>query len=347
MKKIVFNGKFLTQSITGVQRYALEILLELGAIIEPDRAEILVPASNCSYPDFGNIPVVQYGKLKGNLWEQLCLPHYIHKSQAIGVHLCGVAPIVHSDIVCIHDLNFIVNPSFFSLKFRLWYKIQTSCSIHNSKQILTDSEFTKAEIQRVFHVSPQKINVITLGWQHMQRVVGDDDIFKQHPQLEREPYFFAVGSLNKNKNFTWIVEVAKRHPQYVFAIAGGINSRVFGGLKIEPPGNMLFLGYVSDGQMKALMQKCKAFLFPSFYEGFGIPPLEALSVGAKAIVSNTSCLPEIYGDSVAYIDPQDDTANLDELVGTAGSSGLDVLNKYSWREAAQHLYKKIICVNGN
>ena len=87
----------------------------------------------------------------------------------------------------------------------------------------------------------------------------------------------------------------------------------------------------------ALMSKCKAFIFPSYYEGFGIPPLEALSVGAKIIVSKAACLPEIYGDTAHYIDPNNPDVNLNQLLEQPVESPERILEKYTYDNAAEQL----------
>ena len=98
---------------------------------------------------------------------------------------------------------------------------------------------------------------------------------------------------------------------------------------------MQFLGYISDGEIKYLMRCCKAFIFPSFFEGFGIPPLEALSVGAKIIVAKSSCLPEIFGDSAYYINPYKTNVYLDNVLNRPRQSGEVILQKYCFSKFAK------------
>ena len=130
---------------------------------------------------------------------------------------------------------------------------------------------------------------------------------------------------------------SKKNPNEVFAVAGNIVS--YGDdYKDRNLKNVELLGFVSDEEVKALMKNCKAFIFPSKFEGFGIPPLEALSVGAKIIVSNASCLPEIYGNAAVYIDPYDTNVNLNELLSKTTSGEKEVLEKYSFKHSAEKIY---------
>ena len=155
-------------------------------------------------------------------------------------------------------------------------------------------------------------------------------------------------SLEPNKNFRWIAEEAKRNSNCIFAVAGSINKKVFAdGMGFECPDNMKLLGYVSDEEAKTMMRDCKAFLFPTFYEGFGIPPLEAMSAGVKNIyVSDTAVMHEIFEDSVQYINPNqyNDVFNSD-VVSTEDSIGR-VLSKYSWKKSAEIFSAVISSIRG-
>ncbi len=154
-----------------------------------------------------------------------------------------------------------------------------------------------------------------------------------------------MSSLGKNKNFRWILEVARRNPDKTFAIAGNNDLKKYGDTfaQNESSGtntqltNVHYLGYVSDDEAKLLMKNCRAFIFPSIYEGFGIPPMEALAMGAKVICSNASCLPEIFKNSVYYIDPYDYEVNLEKLLSGTVETPEKVLNLYSWSKTADKL----------
>ena len=102
--------------------------------------------------------------------------------------------------------------------------------------------------------------------------------------------------------------------------------------------NIHFTGYLSDGEVKALMQHCRAFIHPAIYEGFGIPPIEALSCGAELIVSTATCLPEIYERSVHYIDPYNYNIDIDKLLSEPVEPASQVLGKFDWEREARKLY---------
>ena len=123
MSCFVINGKFLAYPITGVQRFAREIIAELDLVAEKGCFELVVPANAQNIPNLKQIKIIK-SKMKASvLWEQLWLPIYIARKKAVGVHLCHVAPVLKPDVVCIHDVNVISNPKWFTKKIYLWYKI--------------------------------------------------------------------------------------------------------------------------------------------------------------------------------------------------------------------------------
>lgn len=342
--KYCINGKFLTERITGMQRYAIEMTKELDEISTQGELSIIVPASTKNIPNYKNITIVKYGGLKGIPWEQLCLPIYLYKKHMIGIHMLANAPIIKSgDVVVAHGVNNKVNPQFYKTNrdkiARLWHNIVYHFYFKHSHSIFTDSEFSKREILRTYQVRDEYIHIVHCAWQHMQRVKLDESVFDRYPELSRGNYFFSMSSVNENKNFKWIAAVAEYNKNETFAIAGGRSlQQYFDTNGIKKPDNLYFMGYVTDEEAKTLMTYCKAFLFPTFYEGFGMPPMEAMSCGAPAIVSDTPTMREVYGDAVYYIDPYNPDVSLDEVLSGKVSSSYELLAKYSWKTSAKEFY---------
>lgn len=343
MRKFVINGKFMSQTVTGVQRYAREILLELDKIITKDYSiELVVDANAKNIPSYKNIVIKRIGNFTGNLWEQISLPLYVIKNHAVCISLCNMMPILTPHCVVIHDISFKVNPQFYSKKFSMWYKFVFRMCIRRIKRIITDTEFSKSEIKRHYGIVDADISVVSCGWQHFQQISFVENALIKYG-LKKGEYYFAMSSMTPNKNFRWIAKAAQNNPDVVFAVSGSINQKVFGeSFDFEVPENLKFLGYVSDEEAKSLMRDSKAFLFPTFYEGFGIPPLEALSVGAKAAVSDASCMREVFGNSVYYIDPNNAEVDLNALFGEDIESSAIVLEKFSWDKSAKLLKDLII-----
>lgn len=342
LRKIIINGRFLLQKVTGVQRYARELVWELDKITPKGEIIIAVPPELEELPRYQNIQVIKVGRLRNRLWEHLSFPMYVAMQKGVSLNLCNVAPLLSPGIVCIHDVKIKAAPRYFSKGFLAWYRLLFWNALSRAKAIITVSEFSKREIMKYYGVSTDRIVVIPNAWQHFQHIGYDGDALNKYG-LVSQSYFFSMCSLEPNKNFKWVAEVAKRNPEQVFAVSGSINSTVFQeGLGFECPENMKLLGYASDTEAKTLMRECRAFLFPTFYEGFGIPPLEALSAGAKCIVvSDTEVMHEIFGDHVVYIDPVCYDCNLEELV-KAGAVGSDpVLSRFSWEHSAKKLLEAL------
>ena len=345
--KIIINGRFLVHRVTGVERYAIELLSELDKIIKPGTIEMAVPPELKNVPTYKNINLVKVGRFHNRVWEQISFPLYVYKNNGVSLNLCNVAPLLSPGIVCIHDVKVKATPQFFSKKFLIWYNLLLANATKRAIRIITVSEFSKSEIEKYFKVNSDKIVVIPNAWQHYERINFDNNTLDKY-NLKKGNYYFSICSLEPNKNLKWIAEEAKVNPDCVFAVAGAIDKKVFAdGMKFEYPNNMKFLGYVSDEEAKTMMRDCKAFLFPTFYEGFGIPPLEAMSAGAKNIyVSDTAVMHEIFEDSVEYINPYKYENVLNTNMTDRRDSIARTLSKYSWKKSAEILSTFINIIMG-
>lgn len=202
--------------------------------------------------------------------------------------------------------------------------------------VVTVSGFSKREIEKYYPRTKGKVSVVPNAWQHINRTEPDDSVINRFG-LTSGSYFFAMSSLAPNKNLWWIAETARLNPNEIFAVAGGMNSRVFGRHGIPEADNVRYLGYVTDEEAKTLMQSCKAFLYPTIYEGFGIPPMEALACGARIVISDTEVMHEVYGDTATYVDPSVPVTDIGRVVSATKVDGTSVLNSYSWTDSASKL----------
>ncbi len=354
MKKIIFAGDWIIGKMAGAHRVAYEILCALDDYLSENQRKIniqlLIPENSKWKHCFSNISVVKKGKISSKaekiIWQQWVFPSYVKKNKAIGVDLALALPLWGCDVCAIYDCIMEAYPEGYQdhKLFRKFYMLRAKCSAKiKSRKIITDSETAKKEIQKYYKVSDDRITVIGAGWEHMKKIKEDKRVFDSIPQIKDKEYFFALGSKYKHKNFGWILKIAKKNPQYMFVISGEeAYSDEINVLKENKPDNVFYTGYITDGQIKALMSKCRAFIQPSLYEGFCIPPLEALSVGAKIIVSDVSCLPEIYKDSAYYIDPFRYDYDLDMLLEEQVSEPEAVLDMYTWKNAAERFMKQVL-----
>ena len=333
MRPIVINGTVLCDPITGIPRYVYEVVTRLDALLTGTGLDVRLcyrdDGRPLNLPSLQNIKVVPLKAIRYS-YNLFVLPRYVRRHKAFYLGLASDMLMGPDSAVVLHDIRPLVmdtDRGFFRFKF--WVHCLSIKAF--ARRVYTVSDDQRHLISQKLGIPLDRIGLTYNGWEHMQRARADEGVFQKLPGVEKGGYFYALGSLAKHKNYRWIREVAARNPDKTFVVAGGKDLAAFGDDEnAVSAGNLHYPGYVSDGENKALMQHCRAFLHPAVFEGFGIPPLEALSLGAPVAVSNTSCLPELYGDTVRYFDPMDYDVDLDELMSRPVASPDKVLQKYSW-----------------
>lgn len=350
MGVLIFNGGTLARKeIYGVQRNALEILRELDGMVEKDSVELVLPSNSAHDFEFENVRVVKIhgdtnGTIARNRWTYQQFPAYVRSRGGTGVDMLLALPTRDCDVVAVYDCTTELFPQNAS---NLKSKISRRLYIHRVKKVLkrskivfTVSESAKSDLVKYYNRDPDSIVVTYGGWQHLERVDADSSIIDELGLTGGE-YFFSLGSRFAHKNFKWVVEAARQNPGYQFVVTGSsLLNASDKDLDADQPPNLMFTNYLSDGQIKALMANCKAFIQPSLYEGFGIPPMEAMSVGARCIVARAGSLPEVYGKSVWFIDPLDyDHIDLNEIMANPPEEDNEVvLKRFSWRRSAEIVF---------
>ncbi len=343
------NTRFLNQPMTGVQRYSWELLKAWDDLIT-DGQFASAPGFTCLSPrsvdgqsPWTHIPVRGVGRLGGNLWEQIDLP------LAAGSDLLfspgNIGPCLYpNQVVTLHDASVFSFPQAYSLPFRMKYHVLMRRLGRVARRILTVSQFSRQELVRWCGIPAEKIDVIYEGKEHILRVEADAGTLVR-VGLSARPYFLAVGSNSAHKNFQVVLDAFERlgRSDIDLAITGGDFAKVFQAQTYRLPANARRIGYVSDPELKALYQGALGLVFPSLYEGFGIPPLEAMACGCPVICSSAASLKEVGGDAVIYFDPQDAKMLADKMEQLAGDrslrddlrhKGLAQAQKFSWRQAA-------------
>lgn len=333
MKKIFINGKFLCQKITGVQRYAIEIVKRLDEIEQNDIEFYLITPSSeyiVNHLDLKSIKIFEVKGKPNYYWEQVKLASFCKKQKPDDLlNLCNIAPIRFPGSCTIHDLGCIDAPNGFSWKQKLIYKLINKKNIKKYRHIYTVSNVMKSRIEDYYRI--KDVIVTYNGYEHLINVK------EKKPNISLpEEFYFSLGSLNPNKNFNAIIKLAIKNPNNYFIISGK-SHKSFNNENLESLKNVIFTGYLGDSEIAYLYSHCKAFLFPSLYEGFGIPPLEALTCGCKVVLCNDiKVLREIYNGMCDFVDFE----NVD-LGKYLINDKFGDFKKYSWDTTVKILYNSL------
>lgn len=345
MREIFVNGRFLCRKPTGVDRYAIEVLRGIDRLLDEQNSvvkdqvwTVLTPSVVELPADIKHIKIRKIGPLQGSAWEQLTLPTFTRGDLLI--NLCNAAPIIKKkQVVVIHDATTVQIPQAFSRNFVRWYNFMIPLLLKRSQVIATVSSFSRTEIERSYGIA-RTIAVVKEGADHFEKIQADNKILEKH-DLTNSQYILAVGSMAPHKNFKTIVEAVEKinSPNFECVIVGGTDPKVFSNKNTDLPKWVKHVGYVTDGELKSLYRHAKCFVFPSIYEGYGLPPTEALALGCPVISSNTASMPEVCGSHVTYFSPTDpsELAHLIQQHMAASSSDTNATSAYvapKWRDAA-------------
>lgn len=356
MKTVYINGYFTKERIYGVPRYAMEIVKRIDQYFKPGEAILVVPRNADKVPILSNIDICTWEnrgskkEVSGPIWGLFVYGPYVRKRNGLNINLTNRAEWVKDSITTIHDTILLQNykyPFYFSFKERMkiilgqfidkiWYKSKIFIKECTAQKLVTVSEYSKADICAHFHFNSENVTVIGNGWEHINKIKEYDE--RADSRIIEKDYFFFIAKLNPHKNLQWVLEEAEIMKEN-FVIAGKLPDNIVDKLKEKK--NIIYLGHISDRYMKYLMKNCKALLYPSHIEGFGIPPLEALALGSKAIVSDIPVMHEIYANSVYYINADRGDIDLNEVLSTQVDSAEEILSAYSWEKSAKQWFELI------
>lgn len=269
-----------------------------------------------------------------------------------------VIPLIHpaASVVTVHDLGYLHYPESHRAWDRRYLDWSTRWSARQAAAVLVDSTATGRDLVQAYGISPAKIHVVYLGRDESLRRVEDLDLVARTRARYNlgERYLLYVGTLQPRKNLARVVEAFARvisqldlsDVQLVLAGKKGwsydaLFARVS---QLGLDSRVIFPGYVPDADLPALLSGAIAFVYPSLYEGFGIPVLEAGACGVPVITSNTSSLPEVAGDAAILVDPHDVDAIADAMCriitdealrAELARRGLENVKRFSWEKCAR------------
>jgi glycosyltransferase involved in cell wall biosynthesis len=311
-KGVVFNGKFLTATPTGVHRVAAELIRHIDAILsrepslrEERRWEVVHPPDATRSLALRSIASAPQGQFTWLPWEQFDLPR-IARGKLL-VNLCNLAPIfTRGSVTMMHDAQVFISPKSYSRLFGGWYRFALPRIGARAALILTVSEFSRQRLAE-YGVAPlSRIAVVHNGADHMAAVPADPAIVARHG-LTPGRYAVALANTQKHKNIGLLLRAfaLPRMAGLRLVLFGRETAATFAAAGMTVPPNVVFVGSITDGEVRALMEEAACFLFPSTTEGFGLPPLEAMTVGCPAVIAPCGALPETCGDAAVRAAPDD------------------------------------------
>ncbi|HXH22442.1 MAG TPA: glycosyltransferase family 1 protein [Dehalococcoidia bacterium] len=303
-----------------------------------------VPGRWSDWTPLRRIEVRRVGRLRGHLWEQLELPRYARGGLLLSLAQTGPVLMRHQ-VVTIHDAAVFAAPEGFSLPFRTWHRLLGIALGRMAARVVTVSSFSARELRRYCRIAESKITVVPPGVDHLTRLQPDYGVLDRHGLGDR-PFVLSIGSLNPNKNLhglsAAVCLLGRR--DYEFVVAGADNRRVFRRSEAGVPNGLRWLGYVTDQELRALYERATCFVHASLYEGFGLPPLEAMACGCPVVASNRAALPETCGRAALYCDPtspEDIARKIQMVMGDPGlradlrCRGLERIREFAWERSAR------------
>ena len=336
----------LTEQKTGVENYSVHLINELIRLA-PNEITLIAPTKI-------DLPVPQITIPFPRLWTQVRLSFEIWKNKKIDNLFVPshVMPWISpkNTVTTIHDVAFRRLPSSYSLASRLYLDWGAKYAVKHARHIIVPSEATKKDLIDFYKADPQKITVIPLGFEPINLQIQADESERILGRYALRPtnYFLFVGRIESKKNIQTLIDAYNLlssksiNAQLVLAGKPGVGSdEIFS--KLGNP-NIVVTGYVDDKTKQALMQNALAFVYPSLFEGFGIPLLEAMAANLPIIASKIPSSWELAKDNALFFDPQ----NAEELAGLMEKVAKEedfrrlmtqnhtkTLEQYSWKRCAE------------
>lgn len=304
MKPIIVNAKILHYPLTGVQRYLHELLSRW-----PGGCELAASPEGMA-------------GVKGHFWEQCVLPLRCRGGLLFSPSNTGPLA-VSNQVVTMHDMAPLDHPEWLSPAFVAWYGFLMPRLARRVKHIITVSEYTKSRILHHSGINADKVSVIPNGIDNVfaPHRVEDVEAMRERLGIPSRRYVLSLGSLEPRKNLSGLFGAWKRIVQRIpediwLVVAGGKgNRRVFQDVELDKlPARVHLTGHIADDELPALYAGALVFAYLSFYEGFGLPPLEAMASGVPVLTGNRTSLPEVVGDTGLMVDPYDQMAAAEALL---------------------------------
>lgn len=344
----VVNGRYLTQKASGVHRYAFEIcnkLHEMGVDFH-----VAIPQEIQSDYKF-KFKTIKCGSIRqGHLWEQISLPRYLKRiGNPLLISFTSCGPLFYKNqIITIHDVSHERHPEWFSKGYYMFYHFMLPRIGRKSHAVLTVSQFSKDEIVDALGIDRHKIHIVhsNVPFHHTPSA---EEVLNFKRDSNTEKYILAVSNMDPRKNFAQLIRAFNNiEDKSVKLYIIGMRQKAFNTPDLQElvSDRVHLPGFVDDDQLQLMYQNALLSVYPSLYEGFGLPPLESMTFGCPAIVSDIPALREVSQDAGLYVDPynvDDITEKINLLLKDTSlqqvlrEKGLEQIKKYSWDKSAKQV----------
>ena len=336
--QVLVNARYLHHRVSGVQRYAHEVVSRLGQRV------------NLFSPKCGGTGVF------GHIWEQVILPLEIGKRNLLWSP-ANTGPLTsQNQVVTIHDLCVIDHPEWYDPKFSAWYRFLLPRLVERVIKVITDSDYSRDRILELFSLQKDRVVAIPLGVDSRFRPTPQEyiDVVRSKYGIEKD-YLAVIGSLQPRKNLARLFQAWKQiHPNYKslqLVVVGGTGHTFRDAGFRELPRGVNLTGYIKDTDLPMIYSGALAFVLPSLYEGFGLPLLEAMACGTPVICSNTTSLPEVVANAGILVDPYDPKAiayGIQQMVedhklrNEFHQLGLNRAKQFTWEKTSDEIWKVLL-----
>jgi len=367
--RIGIDARFLGPLGKGLGRYTQKLVTHLEKIDQQNQYFVFLRKDNWNdyYPTNKNFKKVLADYQWYTWQEQLQMPKILNKYQLDLVHFphFNVPLGYRRDFVTtVHDLILIqfptkrattLGPLLYKFKY-FGYRQVIKHAVKKAQRVITVSNYTKKQLVDFFKIKPAKISVTyeaSSGVESGQLIMPETDFLRDYNITK--PYLLYVGNAYPHKNLEGLLkafkEIAKQEHQRYQLVLVGKNDYFYQRLEKEAEAlgllkndQVVFFGFASEKQLADLYRQAELYIFPSFMEGFGLPPLEAMSYELPVVSSDSSCLPEILGEAAMYFNPRDQQSMIkvvrqvlsnQQIQDDLKAQGLKQVQKYSWEKCAQ------------
>lgn len=368
MPDIYINARFLTQPITGVQRYGIEMARALDGLIEKGEVKgynfklLAPPFKHLHHLELKNIPLRRVGFLSGYLWEQIELPFYARD----GLLFCpgNTVPLFSlffrkKTVVTVHDLSYLYFPEAYSFFFRLAYRIIVPLALKKAGAVITVSHAEKDSILGRYGFARDRLYVVHNGSFLTLKKPRKEGCLDN---VDAIPFMLYVGSLSERKNIKGVLEAAglvHRKCDIKLVVVGACKN-IYTNVDLDRSADYVhFRGQIDDDEkLVGLYKTALCLVFPSFYESFGLPALEAMQCACPVVASRAGSLPEICGDAALYCDPHDTNDICEKIMQILTNKtlrdglrerGVEQAKKFSMEKCARETFaviKKVLSKQG-